>query len=98
MTGPMSYDWQQIGNVAASVNTSLGKFNEAINAIFNEVAAMGESWSGASYDAFKTYCDNYKSQTIDPLANEIGTWVQKLDNLSQRAQETSQGNTSLFGG
>ena len=98
MTGPMSYDWQQIGNVASSVNSSLSKFNEAIGCIFNEVSAMGESWSGASYDAFKNYCETYKSQTIDPLANEIGGWVQKLDNLSQRAQETSQGNTSLFGG
>ena len=94
----MSYDWNAIGNTAEGLNGVLTKFNTAIEGIFSEVAAMGESWSGASYEAFRTYCENYRKDTITPLSNEIGGWVNKLPNLSSSAQATTQNNQGLFGG
>ncbi len=92
----MSYDAGQISEVASRLNSSLNKFNEAVDGMFSEITAMGETWTGASYDAFKTYCEDYRSQKIEPLARQVGTWANKLENVSQRATETSQGNTALF--
>lgn len=98
MSGGMSYDWSAISKTAEGLDSALKKFNNAIDSIFSEVSAMGESWSGASYDAFRTYCDNYRKDTITPLANEIGGWVNKLQALSSSAQATTQSNQGLFGG
>lgn len=92
----MSYDWQKISGVATSLNGSLSKFNTQIEAIYASIETMGSSWSGSSYDAFKTYCDNYKKDHIDVLSNEINSWVGKLETLSEQAQATQSGNTNLF--
>lgn len=94
----MSYDWQKISGVAKSLNESLSTFNSQIEAIYGSITKMGSSWSGSSYDAFKTYCDNYKTEHIDVLSNEINTWVGKLETLSEQAKATQSGNTNLFQG
>lgn len=93
----MSYDWNAISSAASGLDSALTKFNTAIEGIFSEVTAMGESWSGASYNSFKTYCDNYRKENITPMANEISSWVTKLQTLSASAQSTTQGNQQLFG-
>ena len=94
----MSYDWNAISNTADGLNSVLTKFNTAIDGIFSEVAAMGESWSGESYNAFRNYCEEYRKGTITPLSNEVGNWVSKLKSLSASAQSTTSNNQNLFGG
>lgn len=92
----MSYDWQKISGVAASLNSSLTTFKAQVETIYASITNMGANWSGASYDAFKTYCENYKTNSIDGLTTEIETWVKKLETLSETAQKTQEGNTNLF--
>lgn len=92
----MSYDWQKISGVATSLNGSLSTFKEQIEVIYSSITNMGSNWSGSSYDAFKTYCDNYKKDHIDTLSNEIDSWVNKLETLSEQAKTTQDGNTNLF--
>lgn len=92
----MSYDWQKISGVATSLNSSLTTFKAQIEAIYSSISTMGSSWSGSSYDAFKSYCDTYKKDHIDGLSNEIESWVNKLESLSEQAKTTQDGNKNLF--
>lgn len=92
----MSYDWQKISGVATSLNSSLTTFRTQVEAIYSSITNMGANWSGTSYDAFKTYCDNYKKDHIDNLSSEIETWVNKLESLSEQAKATQDGNKNLF--
>lgn len=94
----VSYDWGKLGEAATGLETQLGLFETAIGEIFKEVTAMGNSWTGPSYNAFSTYCTDYKSNTIDKLTEEISTWVTNLKTLAEKAQTTSTNNTNLFGG
>lgn len=93
----MSYNWGEIERIAGVLSESAGTLTTELAAIHAEVTGtMKQSWSGPSWDAFETYYNNYKSNTIDPLANEINTWVKNLETLAQQAQATQSSNTGLF--
>ena len=92
----MSYDWSVIENVAATLKSSLSTFDQQLSVIDSTVAKMGNSWAGASYEAFRAYYDNYKSGTIEPLSTEIKNWVSKLEQLAESAKTTQNNNEGLF--
>lgn len=93
----MSYDWQAIEAAVGALNAVLAEFREKIATMYTEIANMEEAWSGESYQAFKTYCETYRTGTIEPMAETIQGWVNKLETLSSQAKSTQSGNVGLFG-
>lgn len=94
----MSYNWGEIERISGVLKTSYETLTTQLKAIDDEVKVMGQNWSGASWEAFKAYYDEYKTGTIDPLSSQIGTWVTNLESLAEQAKTTQSNNTNLFGG
>lgn len=94
--GEVFYDWSKITVVAEDLSTILETFKADVETLYGDVTALNSSWSGPSYDAFKTNCENYKKQSIDPLITNISNWVTKLQELAGEAQSTSATNAGYF--
>lgn len=94
----VTYDWGKMGEAASALETQLGLFNDAVEKIFSEVSLMGLAWTGPSYEAFNKYCTEYRTKTINPLAEDISKWVNNIKTLSEQAAATSSSNAGLFGG
>lgn len=91
------YDWGKIRTAAEELSSCLETFKQDVETLYGDVTALNSSWSGPSYDAFKTNCENYKKQSIDPLIAKIANWITKLEELAAEAEGTSKSNTQLFG-
>jgi hypothetical protein len=90
------YDWGKIRIASEELSGYLNTFKGDVETLYNDVATLGNYWSGPSYNAFKTNCENYKKNSIDPLIGKISNWVTKLEALAAEAEGTSKANTQLF--
>lgn len=95
-SGEVFYDWGKISSAADELSTHLEAFKNDVDTLYKDVETLNSSWSGPSYDAFKTNCDNYKKNSIDPLIGKISNWVTRLQELAGEAESTSKTNTQLF--
>lgn len=90
------YDWGKIGTAATELNSKLETFKSNVEQLYSSIVALNSSWSGPSYDAFKTNCEDYKKNKIDPLITTMTTWTTKLNELADEAKGTSSTNVSYF--
>ena len=91
------YNSGTLGSVGDEITAQKEKLETEIEGMFGIIDGFGETeWSGASYNAFKTYCDNYKTNTIDPMLTELGEWASKFSKMSESASETSAAVSGIF--
>ena len=95
----LEYNSENIYALADALNTTLNSFRSNIEAIFTTSDSTMNSedyWQGQAYESFKTYCDNYKSGSIDPLMDTIQAWINAVNDIAQSSEENTSANVNLF--
>lgn len=95
----LGYNTDNIRNLASDLDAQLRSFEEKIDGMFNVIDVTLNSkdyWQGQAYDQFKTYCDSYKKDEIDPLMSEIKDWINSFNAAADSADETTKRNVGLF--
>ncbi len=99
MGDELEYSTENIYVLADSLRQSLKDFNDSIDSMFNTIDSTMNSndyWQGDAYNSFKTYCDTYRSGSINPLIATIQNWIDAVENIAQNSEDNTKSNTDLF--
>lgn len=96
----LEYNTENIYALADNIAATLRSFENNIDSMFTTIDSTMNSpeyWQGAAYDSFKSYCDTYRTQTIQPLLDTINSWVTNVNTIAQESQANTDKNVGLFG-
>lgn len=99
MNDTLGYNVENLRSLASELGSQLSSFESNIAQMYNVIDVTLNSssyWQGQTYDQFKSYCDNYRRTEIEPLIEQIKTWVQDIERVADSAEATTSKNTSLF--
>ncbi len=95
----LEYSTENIYALADQLNSTLNQFKGNIEAMFTVIDTTMNSedyWQGQAYEAFKNYCDTYKSGSIDPLVDTIQAWINTVNQIAQESEDNTNSNVNLF--
>lgn len=95
----LAYNVENLRALASDLKAQLTAFEGQIAEMYNVVDVTlnsSEYWQGQTYDQFKLYCDNYRTNEIQPLIEEISKWISDIENAADRAEATTNRNVGLF--
>ena len=73
-----------------ALSTKIGDMFEIIDKGFEGI------WTGPSYNAFKAFCDTYRTGTIEPMISALGDFGGKVGQVSSVTADTSKEVSNLF--
>ena len=93
----LQYNTENIFALSENISSTLSKFEAQIESMYSTFTTMGNSWSGDTYNSFKSYCDDYKTTQIDPLLETIKNWASQGNQIAEASQENTTKNVNLWG-
>ena len=93
------YNSGELETMSSDIGTQKGALETKIGEMFDIIdKGFANIWSGPSYNAFKTFCDNYRTGTINPMIEALGDFGGKVGSISEVTSTTSREVSGLFQG
>ena len=96
--GSISYNSQELHNLAANLDRDYKTIDNQIEDIISEAKNLSSSgkWTGDMYEAFMKNIQDYKQRNIDPLMDVIKDYIAKIEAAAQKTEATTQAGIARF--
>ena len=94
----MYYSVDKLRALSEELIAEAGNFSKVIEAMYNDIYGMETNnyWKGATYDQFKTMCDDFKNKEINTIITKLKSWGKGFDDIATSASETTANNVKIF--